>query len=324
MKNAVGVLCLLLLRGFAQPAGAQTPAPAATRVTGAVISIDAAAKLIKIKTDAGEEVAVTLQDRTNYLKVDANLKNPAKITLGDVAVGDRMMARGAQSEDKKAITATSVVVVAKADVEKKQEAQLEEWKKRGVAGTITAVNADSKDIVISARSREGVKPLIVPVGGKVDIRRYAPGSIVFADAKPATLADLKVGDQVQVLGTKSEDGTHLTPEYIVAGTFKNIAATVLSVDAAAKTIKVTDLDTKKPGLVKIEADTKLKKLPPETATMLAARMKNTTSAGSGGGARPEGAGGGGPRGPGGPGGRGGGGATSSRLSNAPQPSAWRT
>ena len=180
------------------------------------------------------------------------------------------------------------MVVGKADVAKKQEAQLEEWKKRGVQGTISELNADSKDMVVSTRSREGVKPLIVPVGGKVDIRRYAPGSIVFADAKPAAVADLKVGDQVWVLGTKSDDGTHLTPEVVVAGTFKNIAATVLSVDAAAKTIKVTDLDTKKPELVKIEGDTKLKKLPPETATMLAARVKNTTAAG-GGGPRPQGA-----------------------------------
>ncbi len=39
-----------------------------------------------------------------------------------------MMARGARSaEDKKAIAATSIVVVAKADVAKKQEAQLEDW-----------------------------------------------------------------------------------------------------------------------------------------------------------------------------------------------------
>src|SRR5579872_3410447 len=115
MKNAVGVLSLLILSGFA---GAQTPAPAANRTTGTVTSIDTAGKLIKIKTDTGEEVAVTLQDRTNYLKADADLKNTAKIALSDIAVGDRMMARGAQSEDKKAITASLVVVVTKADVAK--------------------------------------------------------------------------------------------------------------------------------------------------------------------------------------------------------------
>ncbi len=221
MKNAVVLLNLLFLCGFALTVDAQTPAPAANRVTGAVTSIDAGAKLIKVKTDAGEEVAVTLQDRTNYLKVDADLKNPVKIALGDVAVGDRMMARGAQSEDKKSITASSVIVVAKADVAKKQEAQLEEWKKRGVQGTIAEVNADTKDMVVSTRSREGIKPLIVPVGGKVDIRRYAPGSIVFADAKPAAFTDLKVGDQVWVLGTKSDDGTHRAPEVNdLAGTFR--------------------------------------------------------------------------------------------------------
>jgi hypothetical protein len=172
------------------------------------------------------------------------------------------------------------------------------------------VNPDTKDIVISIRTHEGVRPLIIPSGGKVDIRRYAPDSNQLSDAKPATFADLKVGDELHALGVKSEDGTHLTPEFIVAGTFRNIPATVVSVDAAAKTIKITDLDNKKPMLVKIEGDTKLKKLMPEDATMLAARLKNVTPAGAGGGAgagpRPEGAPGGGGRpqgGPGGPGGR---------------------
>ena len=317
MKNAVGVLSVLILSGFALPADAQTPAPAANRLTGTVTSIDTAAKLIKIKTDTGEEVAVTLQDRTNYLKADADLKNTAKIALSDVSVGDRMMARGAQSEDKKAITATLVVVVTKADVAKKQEAQMEEWQKRGVTGTITSVNADTKDIIISVRTREGIRPLIIPASGKVDIKRYAPDSNRLADAKPATFADLRVGDELHALGTKSEDGTHLTPEFIVAGTFRMIAATVLSVDAAGKTIRVTDLDTKKPTLVRVEGDTTLKKLPPETATMLAARLKNVTAAGSGGGGpRPEGGGAGGARpvgGPGGPGGRGGGAANIEQI-----------
>src|ERR1022692_1977720 len=148
MKNAVSVFSVILLCGFALPADAQTPAPATNRVTGSVTSIDAGAKVIKIKTDASEEVAVTLQDRTNYLKADADLKNTAKIALSAIAAGDRMMAPGAQSEDKKTIAATLVVVVAKADVAKKQEAQMEEWQKRGVAGTITSVNPDTKDIVI--------------------------------------------------------------------------------------------------------------------------------------------------------------------------------
>jgi hypothetical protein len=308
MRNALSTLSLVLLAGALQ---AQAPAPA-NRATGTVTVIDAAAKQIKIKTDAGEEVSVALQDRTNYLRVGADLKNPTKIAQADIAVGDRVVARGALSEDKKSLTASSVVVMAKEEVAKKHEAEQAEWRKRGVSGVITALNPETKQITISVRSREGMKPLIIPASGSVDMRRYAPDSVRFSDAKPSTFADLKVGDQVRALGNKNEDGTQLTPEYIVSGSFRNVAATVTAVDPAAKTIKVTDLDTKKPALVRIEADSTMRKLTPEIANMLARRLKGAEAGGAGGpgpgGPRPAGMTGGRPPGsPGGPGGPGGGG-----------------
>ena len=306
MKNALGVFSLILFAG-ASHSSAQT----AANHVGVVTAIDPAAKQLKIKTDAGAEMAVALQDRTNYLRVgaDLNMKNAAKIALGDVAVGDRVLARGALSEDKATLTATSIVVMTKEEVAKKREAEQAEWKKRGVSGVITALNADSKQITISVRSHEGVKPLIIPVSGSVDMRRYAPDSVRFSDAKPSTFADLKVGDQVRALGNKNEDGTQLTPEYIVSGTFRNVAATVVSVDPAAKTIRIIDLDTKKPALVRIEPDSNVHKLTPEVANMLARRLKAAEggSPGGPGGPRPASmAGGRPPGGPGGPGGSGGG------------------
>jgi Cu/Ag efflux protein CusF len=306
MKNALGILSLVLLAG-APHADAQT----AANHVGLVTAIDPAAKQIKIKTDAGGELSIALQDRTNYLRVgaDLNLKNATKITLGDVAVGDRVLARGALSEDKTSVTATSVVVMTKEELAKKHEAEHAEWRQRGVSGVITALNPDSKQITISVRSREGLKPLIIPVSGSVDMRRYAPDSVRFSDAKPSTFADLKVGDQVRALGNKNEDGTQLTPEYIVSGTFRNVAATVVSVDPAAKTIRITDLDTKKLALVRIEPDSNVRKLTPEVANMLARRLKAAEGGVPGGpgpgGPRPAGMAG--ERPPGGPGGPGGGG-----------------
>ena len=222
-----------------------------------------------------------------------------------------MAARGAMSDDKKTLTATSIVVMSQADVAKKHEAEEADWKSRGVSGVITSVNPDSKELVISVRTHEGQKPLIVGPSEKVDMRRYAPDSIRFSEAKPSTFADLKVGDQVRVLGNKNEDGTRITPEYIVSGTFRNVAAQVISVDVAAKTIKVTDLDTKKPALVKVETDSKMHRLPPSLANMLAVRLKGGAGGPGGGpggpgaggfrpGAGNPGAGGGPAGGPGGP------------------------
>jgi hypothetical protein len=119
------------------------------------------------------------------------------------------------------------------------------------------------------------------------MRRYAPDSVRFADAKPSSFAELKIGDQLKALGTKSEDGSRFTPEFIVSGAFRNVAATVVSVDSAGNTIKITDLDTKKPALVRISADSTLRRLQPFVANMLAARVNGTAAGtgGAGGGAR---------------------------------------
>jgi hypothetical protein len=279
MKKTFIMLALLWIAGCAPFSSAQ--APVNVRVIGAVTAMDAIAKQITIKTDSGVETKVALQDNTSYLRVppgEKDLKNAAKIAISDIEVGDRVLARGDP--------ATSIVVMTKSDLAKKHEADRAEWRKRGVSGVITALNPDTKEITISVRNREGVKPLVIPASGAVDIRRYAPDSVRFADAKPSTFAELKVGDQLRALGAKSEDGSRLKPEFIVTGAFRNVAGTVLSVDAGDKTIRITDLDTKKPLLVRIAGDSTARRLPPMVATMLAARLNGVR-----GGSQPEGPGG---------------------------------
>jgi Cu/Ag efflux protein CusF len=249
---------------------AQTPG---NRVIGVVTSIDPAARQITIKTDAGAEARIALEESASYLRVppgEKDLKNAAKISLSDIGVGDRVLARGSQ-----------VIVMSKAELAKKHDADRAEWQRRGVSGVITAINPENKEITISVRTREGSKALVVPASGAVDIRRYAPDSVRFADARPSTFAELKTGDQVRALGTKSDDGSRLTPEFLVSGTFRNVAATVVSVDAAEKLLKVTDLDTKKPLTVGISTDSNLRKLQPMVANMLAMRL-NGGQAGGGG------------------------------------------
>jgi len=265
--------------------------PAVNRAIGVVSEIDAAAKRITVKTDTGPQISISLAASASYLRVppgEKDLKNAAKITLGDIGVGDRVLARGTSGDDKTSLLATSVIVMSQAELAKKHEMDQAEWRRRGVAGVITALNPDTKEITISVRTREGAKPLTIPASaGAVDIRRYAPDSVRFSDAKPSAFADMKVGDQLRALGTKSDDGSRLTPEFVVTGAFLNVAATVVSVDAANKNIKVTDLDTKKPLTVNISADSTIRKLAPPIANMLAVRLNappgaNAPSRGPGG------------------------------------------
>jgi hypothetical protein len=62
-------------------------------------------------------------------------------------------------------------------------------------------------------------------------------------------------------------------EEIVAGSFRNIAGSVVSTDAAANTLTVTDFKTKKPLLIRLNADSQLHKLDPTMAQAIAAHLK---------------------------------------------------
>ncbi len=137
-----------------------------------------------------------------------------------MAEGDRVLALGKVSDDHKSVPARTVVVMNKADIAKKQEAERAEWKKRGMLGIITALKPETKEITISSRTMAGPQSLIIPVSDKVEMRRYAPDSIKFADAKPAKFEELKVGDQLRALGERNPDGTAFTAEKVVTGSFK--------------------------------------------------------------------------------------------------------
>jgi hypothetical protein len=71
--------------------------------------------------------------------------------------------------------------------------------------------------------------LIVQVGEKTVQRRYRPGSARFSDARPASLADIQAGDQLQALGDRTPEGTVLQAEKIVSGSFRYFPATVVAV-----------------------------------------------------------------------------------------------
>jgi hypothetical protein len=62
-------------------------------------------------------------------------------------------------------------------------------------------------------------------------------------------------------------------EEIVAGSFRNIAGTISSIDPASNSITVMDLITKKPVVVNVSSQSQLRKLPPEVAQRIAFRLK---------------------------------------------------
>jgi len=306
--------CLILAQALAVARSSPQNAPTsqAVRPIGVVTQIQAGQ--LTLHTDAGPSLTVNLPDGVSVLRVppDAkSLKSAAKIAVGDISLGDRVLIIGPISADQKSIAAKSVIVMSKTALAKAREAERLEWKEHGIAGVVKAVDPATRDITLAVPNTPPTpgnltRPVTVALAPDASLLRYAPDSIKFSDAKPGTFGEINVGDQIRALGTKSADGTHFTAEKLVSGTFRNIGATVISVDASQGTISVKDLATGKPVLVHTNADSQLHQLTPAVANTIA--MFNAGPAANGppgphgtgrGGATPQRAGYQGPGRPGG-------------------------
>jgi hypothetical protein len=203
----------------------------------------------------------------------------------------------------------------KGDLAKKQDAERAEWRRRGILGVITALKPETNEITITSRTMAGSQTVVIPVADKTEMRRYAPDSIRFADAKPSKFSELKVGDQLRALGDRTEDPLRFKPaEKVVTGSFRTVGGVVTAVDPATGEIKINELEKKTPFTIVVKQDSVLRKFPPPGQMGMMGGMRGGEGGAPGGpppqgqaGARPQGgppAGGPG-GGPGGPGGRGG-------------------
>jgi hypothetical protein len=263
------------------------PATASSRFAGTVTAV--AGNVLTVKDDKGVEAKITVQDSAKILQLPAGSRNLATakaIAVGDIAVGDRILAKTAPA-DGGGFTASTVLAMKQSDIAQMQQRDREDWQKRGINGLVKSVDPAAGTITVSTGNGASAKTVEVQTSKTTAVRRYAPDSTKFDDAKAATLDQIKAGDQIRAKGDKSADGTQLTADAVVAGTFRNIAGTVVSVDAGASTVTVNDLTTKKPIVVSINADSQLHKLSPMMAQGIAARLKGRSTGAPGPGGAPE-------------------------------------
>jgi hypothetical protein len=252
----------------------QTAAGATVRRIGAVKAINGTS--ITLTPDSGSEVIVTVRPATRMLRItpgEKDLKNAAPIQLQDVQVGDRILVGGQLADDKQSLLASSLVLMKRSDLQARSQQELQDWQKRGVDGLAKTVDPAAGTITISARN----KTILIHVSNSTAIRRYAPDSVKFDDARPSTLAEVHSGDQVRARGDRSADGAELNAEEVVSGSFRNIAGTVDAIDATASTVTIHDLLSKKNVQVKITPDSQLRKLSPEIAQRIAVRLKGAAA-----------------------------------------------
>lgn len=282
--SAIALSAMLSIFGGSHSILAQAPSASPAAVSRAVGTVKAAtATSLTVAPDNGQIVTVQVDDSVHIVQLtpgSTDLKTAQPITLKDVAIGDRVLVRGKTGDAAGSLAATSIIVMKQSDIQQKQEQDRLDWQKRGTGGLVSTVDPSANTITISITTAAGSSKLLINTTPKTVVRRYAADSTKFEDAKLSTLADVHMGDQLRVRGSRNADGTQMDAEEIVSGSFRNISGTIASVDAAKNTMMVKDLTSKKTLTVTVTPNSELHKLSAELAARFAARM-NAGVAGTG-------------------------------------------
>ena len=270
-KYAFKYLGIVVVAAFAVVVFGQTAAP--DRVVGVVTAVDKATHQISVKVDTGETRAVVVSTTSALLRMppgETSAQKASKISLGEVAVGDRVFARGALIADGKTLEARQVVVSSTAGTTAQTQPQQADARKRPMAGRIARVDVDKKEITLLPRGREAVTPPTIVVSDATRFFRYAPDSMDINHASRSSLSQMREGDQLRALGERSEDGARFAATEIIAGSMARTIGEVVSVDAARKelTIKNNEGQT---ITVAIGDRSSLRRVTPEVAATFATR-----------------------------------------------------
>jgi Domain of unknown function (DUF5666) len=273
-------LVSISLLGGNEIASAQQTASGVARVVGTVQAISG--KSLTVISDSGSPCNVLLEDATKFLQIapgKTDLKEATSFSFADLQQGDRVLVRGILADDGKTIRAASLIAVKKAALAEKQANDRAEWQ-RGVGGLVKSVDPSASTISITTNALGAKKEVVVHFTKDTVFRRYASDSTRFDAAKLAPLADIQAGDQLRAKGTRSEGAGDFNASEIVSGTFRNIAGTVISSDSSNNILVVQDISSKTAVTLRTNSESQMRKLPPQFAEGLAARLRNQ-SAGTG-------------------------------------------
>jgi hypothetical protein len=274
------VLIALLAAATLMTATAWGQAPA--RFIGAITGISGTT--LTVKTDAGQSYAVEVPTGAAIKRIapgEKDLTKAVAMQFSELAVGDRTLVKLDPDAPAGTTQALQIIAVKQADVAQKQQQDREDWQKRGVGGLVKSVDAGAGVVVLTSGAGATAKTITVHTTKATMLKRYAPASVSFDAAVPASIDAIHPGDQLRARGTKSADGDSIDAEEVVSGTFRNISGTITSTDATASTLVVKDLTTKKQVTIHITPGAQMRKLPERMATMLAARLKGTSGGGAG-------------------------------------------
>jgi hypothetical protein len=274
---------------------AQAPAQAAAgRFLGTVSAINGTTLTVTPAQGAARQVDVPASAQLERIEPgQTNLSAAVAMQFSELAVGDRVLVNLDPNSTSSPQQAARVIAIKAADVAKKQQEETQAWQ-RGVGGLVKNVDTAAGSIVITSGAGPAMRTITVHVAPTTILKRYAPGSVNFAEAQAGPIAAIQPGDQLRARGQKNADASEITADEVVSGGFRNISGTILSVDAGSSTIVVKDLATKKPVTVHLGAEVQMRKLSDRMAQFLAARLngqagtRSTGQAGNGHNSAPNG------------------------------------
>lgn len=217
-----------------------------------------------LKADSGEIFAVVPAPGARIQRIrpgETDLAKAEPVELSSIAPGDRLLAVGVAAPESKTFTARLMVAMSSSEIAQKRERERAEWQRRGIGGLVEAVDKAKKEIRIRIPGLVEAQTVTVLLKEHARLRRYAPDSVRFADAKPSSLEEIQAGDQLRALGDRSEDGSRFSAEEVVTGNFRTVAGKVTAVDAAAGLLEMEELDSGKKLTAKLSADTVIRRLP---------------------------------------------------------------
>jgi hypothetical protein len=233
-------------------------APTSKSVLGAVESFNKETNAIAVKPDNAAAVTVKLLPNTIVQRIapgQTSLTNAVTIVPSDIATGDRVLVTLASN----GADALRVVIISASDIAKRDEADRQDWAKRGISGIVSAKNGNQ--ILLKLKTPRGDVQQTISVSQKTQFRQYSPDSVRFADARLSNLDAVNVGDQIRARGEKSSDGLHVEAEEIVFGTFLTRAGSVVSLSVAPKEIVVKELGSGKSFTIRLTPDSSIKEIP---------------------------------------------------------------
>jgi len=254
--NTLVAIFLISLAGFGQTSSTKS-------VLGTVASLNKDANALEVKPDNGTAVAVKLLTNTAVQRIapgETNLSKATAIAVSDINRGDRVLVTiGSNGTD-----ALRVIVISATDIAKRDDADRQDWSKRGISGVVAAKNG-SQILLQKVKTPSGEIQPSISTSDKTKFRRYSPDSVKFADATPSKLEEISAGDQIRARGEKSADGTKVEAEELIFGTFLTKAGSVTSIDVAAKEITLKEIGSGKTIAIKISPDSTIKQMPASPA-----------------------------------------------------------